>query len=74
MSNSFSERQKIIEVKSLDLQDMPIEVKNRLWNIIQDYIDNKYHEGHDRNLIIESIWDKFFKQNKNDLWGQTSYR
>ena len=74
MSNSFSERQKIIEVRNLDLKDMPIEVKNRLWNIIQDYIDNKYHDVHDRNLIIESVWDKFFKQNKNELRGQTSCR
>jgi hypothetical protein len=74
MSNSFSIRQKIIGPKDLGPKEMPIELRNRIWNVVKDYIDNKFSGNIDREYAIELIWDKFFKQDKDDLRSWDSFR
>lgn len=72
---TFSERQGIIKDTSLNPKSMPNELKNRLWNIIQDYIDSDFKYGEpSREEVVESLWDKFFKENKNNLRRWNSNR
>lgn len=72
---TFSERTGIIKNTSLDPKSMPDELKNRVWNIIQDYIDNDFKYGQlNREDVIGFLWDKFFKENKNNLRGWNSNR
>lgn len=72
---SFSERQGIIKGTSLDPKSMPNELKNRLWNIIQNYIDNDFKYWRpNREDVIGSLWDKFFKENKNNLRSWRDFR
>jgi len=72
--DSFSERQKLIELKNLDPNEMPIELRNRIWNVVKDYIDNKFSGNFDREVVVESLWDKFFKQDKDILRRWDSFR
>ena len=72
---TFSERQGIIKDSNLDPKIVPNKLKNRLWNIIQDYIDNNFKYGKpNREDVIGCLWDKFFKENKNNLKGWDSCR
>lgn len=75
MSNSFSERQGIIKPATLDPKDMPIELRNRIWNAVKVYVDNGFRaRSGDRDAIIELLWDNFFKQDKDNLRKWDSYR
>ena len=75
MNDSFSERQGILQSAFLDPKEMPAGLRNRIWNITKDYIDNGFHaDGYDRNIIIGLLWDNFFKQNKDILRKYTDYR
>lgn len=65
MINSFSERHGIIKPVSLNPNEMPIELRNRLWNATQKYIDN-FSVG-ERNVFIEYLWDRFYKEDVNTL-------
>jgi len=53
MSHSFSERQNIIKPTMLNQDEMPIELRNRLWNLVGDYIDS--HSM--REVVIEYVWE-----------------
>jgi hypothetical protein len=71
---TFSERQGIIKSENLDIKNMPIELKNRLWNLINGYIESfagQYNYS-DRDNVIEYLWDKFFKETKSSLKGWDS--
>ena len=70
MTNSFSERQGIIKLNSINPNDMPTELRNRLWNVVKNYIDNKFHGRNTRDVVIERIWDEFFKQDIDKLEGR----
>jgi hypothetical protein len=74
MADLFSKRQKIIEPKNLNPKEMPTELRNRIWNVVKDYIDNKFSGDSNRDHAIEYIWDKFFKQDKDNLRYRDSYR
>lgn len=65
MTNSFSERQEIIKPVSLNPNEMPIELRNRIWNSTQKYIDSFDVTG--RNDFIEYLWDRFFKEDVDVL-------
>lgn len=65
MINSFSERHGIIKPVSLNLNEMPIELRNRLWNVIEKYI-NDFNDN-DRNNVIQYLWDRFFKEDVGTL-------
>ena len=73
MSNLFSERHEIIKPMSLNPNEMPINLRNRLWNIIQDYIDG----SGERNGVIKYLWDRFFKDDvdvlKKDIFSGDIY-
>lgn len=43
MCSLFSERQGVIKLLILNPNDVPIELRNRIWNIIKDYIDKEFH-------------------------------
>lgn len=60
MINSFSERHEIIKPASLNPNEMPIGLKNRLWNVTQKYIDSFIYQPN-RNDVIKYLWDRFFK-------------
>ena len=66
MINSFSERHGIIKPMSLNPNEMPIGLRNRLWNIIQDYIDGSGSVS-DCNFVIQYLWDRFFKEDVDTL-------
>jgi hypothetical protein len=72
--SSFSERQKIIELKNLNPSEMPIELRNRIWNLTKDYIDNRFSGNFNRDEVVENLWDKFLKQDKDILKGWDSSR
>lgn len=72
--STFSERQGIIQPESLKTDDMPDELRNRLWNVIKNYIDKEFHGDQKRDVVMELLWDKFFKENKDTLKRWTSYR
>lgn len=65
MTKLFSERQGISKPLSLNPEDMPIELRNRLWNLVQKYIDKSRTPP--RKDVIEYLWDGFFKKNRNSL-------
>lgn len=67
MTNLFSERQEIIKPTSINPSEMPIELRNRLWNVVRDYIVNKFQSSNTRDVVIERIWDEFFKQDIDEL-------
>lgn len=68
----FSQRNSI-KNKILDPQDMPIGLRTRIWNEIQESLD-KARTGNDRNDLIKRIWTDFFKESISELRGVTSYR
>ena len=70
----FSERQKLVELKNLEPSEVPIELRNRIWNVVGDYIDNRFSGNFDREDVIESLWDRFFKQDKDILEKWDSFR
>lgn len=63
MINLFSERHGIIKPVSLNPDEMPIGLRNRLWNITQKYIDG----FSERNEVIQYLWDRFFKEDVGAL-------
>ena len=65
--NTFSERQGLVGSTALGPTVMPIEVRNRIWNVVQNYIDKEFQGRSNRNVAILYIWDKFFKENENYL-------
>ena len=74
MTNSFSERQGITKPLSLRPDEMPIELRNRLWNCIKEQIDEFYFSDPvrggvslDRDWIISHLWDRFFKKSVDSL-------
>jgi len=69
MKNLFSERYKYKKIDEIKADEMPDFLRNRLWNIIKEYIDSH----NNRDEIIEIVWDEFFKENKDNLRGQETY-
>jgi len=74
MKNLFSERRGYKKIKTLQLEEMPESLRNRIWNFLQESINkgelmvqDKYGIKMDRNEIIEIIWDKFFKGDLDEL-------
>jgi len=63
MASLFSERYRYKEADVLQPDVMPDALRKRFWNAIEKFIE----EHHERNEIIEKIWDEFLKQDKNDL-------
>lgn len=72
MINSFSERHEIIKPASLNPNEMPIELRNRLWNITQKYIDDFNYQPN-RNEVIKYLWDRFFGGDVDALRSYRSY-
>lgn len=72
MINSFSERHEIIKPASLNSNEMPNELRNRLWNIIQKYIDDFSYQLN-RNEVIKYLWDRFFKEDVDRLSHSIGY-
>ncbi len=58
MKNLFSERYKYKELKQLRPDEMSENLKKRIWNFFQKSLDSDK---------IEIIWDKFFKEDLNEL-------
>jgi len=71
MKNLFSERYKYKKLENIKPDEMPISLRNRLWNIIKDEYFNC--PWIDRNETIEVIWDEFFKEDKDNLRGVENY-
>jgi len=65
MINLFSERHGIIKLMSLNPNEMPIGLHNRLWNAAQKYING--FSFSERNDFIQYLWDRFFKEEMGDL-------
>lgn len=65
MIKSFSERHGIIKPLSLDPNEMPIELRNRIWNATQKYVDG--FSPNERNDVIQYLWDRFFKEEVDAL-------
>jgi hypothetical protein len=63
MINSFSERQGIIKPTTLNEDEMPIALRNRLWNSVREEIK-------DQEKLIEFLWGDFFKQPTDTLYGR----
>ena len=61
MINLFSERHGIVKPMSLNPSEMPIGLRNRLWNVTEKYVNN-FGAGDDYNNVIKSLWDEFFKE------------
>lgn len=70
MVNSFSERQSIVKVTSLNPKEMPLNLRNRLWNITQRYIDDF---DYSRDSVIAYLWDRFFKEDISSLRSFDNY-
>jgi hypothetical protein len=73
MHNSFSKRQGLASLESIKPDEMTDDLRNRLWNIIKDYIDKEFRGNYKRDDIIEHVWDNFYKQDKDKLKSWTSY-
>lgn len=66
MFNLFSQRQGIEEGVSLGVQEMTLDVQNRLWNKVASYLND--HFGiRNRNKALEYLWDRFFKEDVDSL-------
>ncbi len=65
MANLFSERHEIIKLVNLNPNEMPNELRNRIWNATQKYIEG-FSPG-DRNDVIQYLWDRFFKEDVDAL-------
>lgn len=66
MFNLFSQRQSITKDLDIKTDELPIEVRQRLWNEIKDYINKKFSYNK-RNEVIEYLWDRFFKEDIDSL-------
>lgn len=51
---------------------MPIELRNRLWNLTQEHIDT-FSNQPNREKAIEYIWDRFFKEDIDTLKCTRNY-
>ena len=69
MNDLFSKRHKYSRIQKIKLDKVPRNLRNRLWNKIQKIINSQSN----RDKIIESIWDKFYEKDVDDLNGHTSY-
>lgn len=69
MKNLFSERYKYKKLENLKPDEMPDFLRNRLWNVIKEYIDS--HKNRDK--VIEIVWDEFFKEAKDSLKSREIY-
>jgi hypothetical protein len=74
MKNLFSERYGYKKLKQLRPNEMPDSLRKRIWNFLQKSINEgefmvqkRYEIKMDRNRVIEIIWDKFFKEDLNEL-------
>ena len=65
----FSRRRNIRQVM-VGPEEMPEELRNRLWNVVSKTIEG---DRHNRNALIEKIWSDFYKKETADLEGTTSY-
>ncbi len=70
---TFSKREKIVESSSIKSDEMNKQIKNRIWNLLDQHIDG-YNSFEKRNGLIEIIWDNFFKEDLGDLDGVDSYQ
>jgi hypothetical protein len=70
MEQNFSQRYGYEKNEFIKMDDMPLGVRNRLWNIIGKYIDADRYGRDDK---IEKIWDKFFRENIDNLHYTESY-
>lgn len=68
----FSQRN-LIKTKILHPQDMPLGLRTRIWNELQESLDDA-RIGNDRNNLIKKIWTDFFKRSISELEGSISYR
>jgi hypothetical protein len=66
MFNLFSQRQGITKDEEIKKDELPIEVRRRLWNEVKNYIDNQFGRN-ERNKTIEYLWDRFFKEDLDTL-------
>jgi len=74
MQKYFSERYGYKKPKPIDLEEMPISFRNRIWNFFQMSIEEsdtvvrrRYGIRMNREEIIGIIWDKFFKEDLDKL-------
>ncbi len=65
MKGLFSQRYGHQKKKILSPQEMPDELRNRLWNIINLIINSCLNLGKER--VIEKIWDAFFKEDLDEI-------
>jgi hypothetical protein len=65
MTNSFSERHGITVQQSLSTKEITVGLRNRLWNTIKNYIND--FTGQSRSNAIKYLWDRFFKQDDDNL-------
>lgn len=68
----FSQRNQI-KSKIMHPKDMPVGLRNRIWNEIQVSIAGT-RDDNERNKLILKMWSEFFKKRISELHGQTSYR
>lgn len=68
----FSQRN-IIKNKILHPKDMPLGLRNRIWNEIEISINNTIINN-EKNNLIKKMWSEFFKKSNSELHGITSYR
>lgn len=65
MKGSFSERYGYQKKRILSPEDMPSELRNRLWNIIKQVIES--YPNSQKEWMIEEIWDEFFKKDLDEI-------
>lgn len=63
MADLFSQRHGYKKAAVLRPDVMPESLRKRLWNAIAEFIEGH----HERNEIIERIWDEVLKQDKDEL-------
>ncbi|MEO0266927.1 MAG: hypothetical protein ABIN23_04470 [candidate division WOR-3 bacterium] len=65
MKGLFSQRYGHQKKKILSPQEMPDELRNRLWNIINLIINSCLNLG--KEWVIKEIWDAFFKKDLDEI-------
>jgi len=68
----FSERQGVVKPEPINPAEMTLGLKNRLWNTAKDYIE-EFRYNPDRNDVIKYVWDRFFKENIDELNGHETF-
>ena len=62
----FSEREGYKNISKLDPEVMPDKVRNRIWNSVKKFLN----KNSNRNKVIENTWDRFFKEDIDNLNGK----